>query len=77
MIREEAYVRYREFDKLSNELKKYAPKHIILDIQDDIKDLGSKEEINAIKHELSYMKKSNNVFIDKDECITRLNTIAA
>ena len=42
LVREESLVKQNEFDKLSKELSRCAPKSIILEIKDDIKDLATK-----------------------------------
>ena len=65
----------KDFDKLSNSLKKFALKRDILDMKKDIEDLATKESIDIINYNISQMKKNSTEFIDKDECISRINTI--
>ena len=49
----EGYASQRDIEKIEKEMKGYAPKYLVVDIQEDIRDFLKKDDLNLLQLELS------------------------
>lgn len=74
-VNAETLAKKTEIDRVYKDLKGYAPKHMIQDLQADIKDVAKTSDIEDVKFEMDKFRKHAQTFIDKDECLSRINTL--
>ena len=56
-VNSETLAKKADIEKVYKDLRNYAPKHMILDLQADIKDVAKTSDIEDVKHEMDRFKK--------------------
>ena len=56
-VNSETLAKKTDIEKIYKDLRSYAPKHMILDLQADIKDVAKTSDIEDVKHEMDRFKK--------------------